>query len=162
MKTGAIFSDDTVYRYALWRVWDDSLPLVLFVMLNPSTADAELDDPTIRRVVGFAKAWGYGGAVVVNLFGFRATSPKVLKTAADPVGPDNDRYIREFCPPGTPVICAWSQDGSFKNRGNEVYGLIRECGGVPYYLKLTKAEPWHPLYLPASLTPILYERENIA
>src|SRR5262245_19133112 len=89
----ALISPCGLYRYWLTRTWDNSLRRVCWVMLNPSTADAEQDDPTIRRCVGFARSWGAGGIIVVNLFAFRASDPKALLRAADPVGPDNDGHI---------------------------------------------------------------------
>ena len=91
---GATFSRDRRYRYRLWRRWDRSRAVVAFVMLNPSTADAMHDDPTIRRCVGFARAWGFGGVDVVNLFALRATDTRALRKAADPIGPANDRHLR--------------------------------------------------------------------
>jgi hypothetical protein len=92
--SGATFDPTGAYRYALWRVWDGNRPPLVFVMLNPSIADAERDDPTIRRCLGFACAWGYGALTVVNLFALRATCPHTLRRAADPVGPDNDEHLR--------------------------------------------------------------------
>ena len=79
MRKGAIISKDKKHRYRLWRIWDDSLPKALFIMLNPSTADVMLDDPTIRRCIGFAKSWGYGGIYVGNIFSLRSSNPKDLK-----------------------------------------------------------------------------------
>src|SRR4028119_2392792 len=90
---GAIFDPTRTYRYALWRTWDAARPPVAFVLLNPSTADARRDDPTIRRCANFARTWGFGGLEVVNLFAFRATHPTDLKCAADPVGPQNDVHL---------------------------------------------------------------------
>jgi hypothetical protein len=78
MKKDAKLSDDKLYRYQLSRIWDETKPKVLFIMLNPSTADADVDDPTIRRVINFAKSWNYGGVYVVNLYAFRSTDPKGL------------------------------------------------------------------------------------
>lgn len=89
MEKTAIISEDEKYRYQLSRCWDETKPRILFIMLNPSTADANIDDPTIRRVISFAKSWGYGGVYVGNLFAFRSTDPKGLKQIADPVGENN-------------------------------------------------------------------------
>src|SRR5712664_2208515 len=83
------FSCCGLYRYWLRRHWDAELPPVCFVMLNPSTADAERDDPTIRRCCGFSRRWGYGGIVVVNLYAFRTSDPCCLRNAVHPVGPEN-------------------------------------------------------------------------
>lgn len=90
MRSGANFSRCRRFRYALWREWDATLPAVMLIGLNPSTADANHNDPTIRRCIGFARDWGFGGVRVLNLFAFRATYPDDLKAAADPVGPRND------------------------------------------------------------------------
>src|SRR4051812_17109287 len=93
-QRGALLSDDGLYRYRLWRIWEELAPVMVWVMLNPSTADADVDDPSIRKCVGFAKANGCGGIIVVNLFAWRATDPKELRAVADPVGPENDAHIR--------------------------------------------------------------------
>ncbi len=95
MTKGAAFDSTGTYRYALWREWDASAPRLGFVLLNPSTADAENDDPTLRRCMGFARAWGYGSLQIVNLFAYRATVPDALRWVADAVGPENDRHICE-------------------------------------------------------------------
>src|SRR5688572_12557148 len=98
--SGARFSECGTYRYVLWRQWNEVNGDVAFVGLNPSTADDEKDDPTIRRCIGFAKRWGYGGVVMLNLFAYRATRPDAMWAArvadADIVGPQNDAHIRLF------------------------------------------------------------------
>lgn len=106
----ARLSDDTRHRYTLGRRWGDG-PHAVFVMLNPSTADADQDDPTIRRCVAFARAWGLDGIHVVNLYAWRATQPADLWLAADPVGPENDYFLAcaaaEAAHSGLPIIAAW-------------------------------------------------------
>ena len=92
-RTGAEFDPTGAYRYSLWREWDARAPAVAFVMLNPSTADAARDDPTIRRCASFARSWGYGSLEVVNLFAYRASEPKRLRQTPDPIGPANDDYL---------------------------------------------------------------------
>lgn len=139
------------YRYWLERNWEKTPPMV-FVMLNPSTADADHDDPTIRRCVGFARREGAGGVIVVNLFGFRATDPRELSQATDPVGPKNATAIGEALLVAAvfekPVICAW---GSHKF-ANEQAKLIR-CRSIDFNIELaclgqTKSgAPRHPLYI---------------
>src|SRR5262245_13227298 len=99
------------YRYALTRTWGDPKKVVCWVMLNPSTADADQDDPTIRRCLGFSRAWGAGGLVVVNLFALRATDPDQLRIAADPVGPDNDSHLSTAAF-GRLVVAAWGARGA--------------------------------------------------
>lgn len=142
---GAIISDCGLYRYRLWRRWDDG-PTCVFVMLNPSTADSEKDDPTIRRCIGFAKREGCGRLEVVNLFAFRATSPAAMKAAADPVGPDNDFRIREATNHPSPlVIAAWGAHGSFRRRAADVgerFGADWMCLGFT-----AGGQPKHPLYV---------------
>lgn len=118
------------------------------LMLNPSTADATLDDPTIRRCRGFAKGWGMGGLVVVNLFAFRATSPAALKSSADPVGPENDDAIHDAVVGSRAVVAAWGVHGRLLGRADQVLGLLREIGREPMCLGVTKdGYPRHPLYV---------------
>lgn len=105
--SGATFSPCERYRYRLWRVWGAPQKRVLFVMLNPSTADDAKDDPTIRKCIGFAKRWGYGALDVVNLFAWRSTYPSVLLHANDPVGPDNDEMIAGAYTDAGAVVLAW-------------------------------------------------------
>ncbi len=100
MQTGAELSPCKAYRYALWRRWSDAPP-VLFVMLNPSTADESQDDPTIRRCISFAKQWGHGGIIVGNLFAFRSPYPNDLQTAADPIGPENNLWLERLAKQST-------------------------------------------------------------
>jgi hypothetical protein len=142
---------DGPYRLVLERSWDNR-PACGFIMLNPSTADATTDDPTIRRCIGFAKSWGFGGLVVLNLFAFRATNPKELERAYNPVGIFNDPTIFEYtraqvC--GT-IVAAW---GAHRVMGNEyrAESVIRLIGRPLYCLGTTKnGHPRHPLYVPSN------------
>lgn len=161
--TEATISPCGRYRYDLWRVWDELLPYAAFIMLNPSTADAAADDPTIRRCVGFARAWGYGGIVVTNLFAWRATDPRELRMARDPIGPDNDKAILRWATYARSgvVVCAWGAEAAtgkrplLRQQPAHVMLLLRRAGVTPHHLGLTQAgHPRHPLYLPASLTPV--------
>lgn len=157
LVAAAVISTCGRFRYTLTRAWDMSLPSVVYCMLNPSTADGAEDDPTIRRIVGFAKANGYGSLVVVNLFAFRATEPKALHDAGWPVGPENDTFIAQQCI-GRDVVCAWGSNvrkherrsiGS-QFRTDEVLGTLRLTSRL-YALSMTKdGIPGHPLYLPAN------------
>ena len=123
-------------------------------MLNPSTADAETDDATIRRCIGFAKAWGYDEMIVVNLFAFRATKPSDLFKAFDPVGPENMANLSSAALSAQAVVCAWGVHGSFKNQGFNVLCRLNDLGVKPLALARTKnGHPAHPLYLPKKLTP---------
>ncbi len=142
---GAIFDCTGAYRYRLWREWDAARPSVAFVMLNPSTADAEGDDPTIRRCIGFARTWGFGRLEVVNLFALRATDAVELRRHAEPVGPENDRHIRELVGGAAAVVAAWGCHGALSARADAVEALLppkifelgRTIGGAPR----------HPLYV---------------
>jgi hypothetical protein len=149
MKSGAAFSACRTYRYALWRKWADG-PRVLFVMLNPSTADATQDDPTIRRCIGFAKSWGYGSVAVGNLFALRTPSPRVLAAHARPIGAANDRWLRKLQRSAALVVAAWGNHGCLFERSAMVRSLLAE----PQTLGLTvQGYPRHPLYVAARTTP---------
>jgi len=143
--SGAVFSPCRSYRYVLWRTWDDKLPRVNFVGLNPSTADEVSDDPTMRRCRRFAEHWGFGGFIMTNLFAFRATKPSDLRGAADPIGSDNDLWLTRASGEAQIVVFAWGVHGAFLGR-NEV--IIRQIGSGGHCIGLTKhGHPAHPLYL---------------
>lgn len=155
----AVLSEDKKYRYLLARVWDKAKPSVLFVMLNPSTADAEVDDNTIRRCIDFAQRWGYGGLVVVNLYALRATDPKELWRVKDPVGPQNDQTIAGLAIRFDKIVCAWGANAK-PERANQVLSIIAavwkgNSKPAPVFcLGTTQAgEPLHPLRLAAD-TPL--------
>ena len=140
----AQFSSDRKYRYALWRIWNNEKPYVLFIGLNPSTADETEDDPTIRRCIQFAKDWEYGGICMVNLFAFRATDPKVIKNSIDPIGSENDMWLINLSQEAGFTIAAWGTNGSYQNRDKEVMELLPHI----WCLGTTKnGFPKHPLYL---------------
>lgn len=145
------------YRYSLERRWDNAPRYVLWVMLNPSIADAVLDDATIRRCMGYARAWGYGGILVGNLYAWRATDPRELDRAAnaglDVIGPENGRHLSTLIARASLVMCAWGRSGPLNQAKFEVMQRLRPPV-VPHYLKLNaNAEPAHPLRLPKSLKP---------
>jgi hypothetical protein len=118
-----------------------------FLMLNPSTADATLDDPTIRRCRGFADSWDCNGIVVVNIYGLRSTDPSALWKHPDPVGPENDYYIRQVARECGAVVCAWGVNAK-PERIADVVKLVRATGAELYCLGVTKdGHPKHPLYL---------------
>ena len=145
----AVLSADGVYRYRLDREWIGE-GRAAWVMLNPSTADAELDDPTIRRCIGFSKAWGLGALTVVNVFALRSTDPKALRGHADPVGPANDDYLRAAIDGASIVIAAWGQSWPkpFAERVGRVGQML---SGKAHHLGLTASgQPMHPLYRPAA------------
>lgn len=159
MTKDAKFSSDKIFRYSLWRIWDDTKPKIAFVGLNPSTADAEIDDRTIVKCTNYTKSWEYGGFYMVNLFAFRATDPYVLykvqneKGIESIVGMENDYHLKDAFDKAEKVICAWGNLGSFKDRNKAVLNLIEK----PFCLRKNKGgEPAHPLYLSKSLQPISY------
>lgn len=155
----AVLSDCGKYRYLLRRVVD---PLVrdtaLFIMLNPSVADATVNDATIRRCIRFTKDWGYHILEVVNLFAFRSTDPKKLKTADDPVGPDNDKWIRKRAEKASVIVAAWGTHGVLLERDQAVKKILSDFENPIHCLGVTQdGHPKHPLRLSASLKPILLE-----
>ena len=150
MENDAELSPCGQYRYALTRQWAEG-PRVLFVMLNPSRADAVEDDPTIGRCVGFAKSWGFGSLAVGNLFAFRTPSPALLVQAHDPIGADNEHWLDKLQRAADLTVAAWGNHGSFRGRGKAVARTLSS----PHILRLNKTgEPAHPLYIPADTRPI--------
>lgn len=150
LTRGAHFSRCRRYRYALWRRWATGDDYVLLVALNPSTADHRRDDPTIRRCIGFARDWGYSGLCVANLFAFRATYPRDLFSAEDPVGPRNDQWLRRLSSGASLVVAGWGNHGLHQGRAARVRALLPEL----HCLRLNSGgEPAHPLYLPKHLVP---------
>ena len=158
-QSGASFSACERYRYSLWRIWDESRPVVNFVMLNPSTADESASDPTVTRCIIFAKSWECGGIVVTNLFAFRATDPKEMFRSADPIGSGNDQALTDSAATASVVVCAWGNHGKHLDRATAVAVMLQRSGIRPHHLKLNRSgEPAHPLYLPRHLRPQIYER----
>lgn len=168
LENDATLSDCGHYRYVLSRLWNPERDTVVFCMLNPSTADAANDDPTIRKCVSLANSWGYGRLVVVNLFAFRATDPRELRKANNPVGPDNDVHIAEQTA-GRVTICAWGATAmqwptpkhmptlKWAARADAVRSLIEKLG-QPRHLGLTQDQhPRHPLYVPGTVRPSAFD-----
>lgn len=138
------------YRYTLERVWADNLPSVLFICLNPSTADEHVDDPTVRRCIGFARNLGFGSIMMTNLFAFRSTDPRGLLTATDPIGPENDAWLDRIHEQTDLAISAWGTKGCLLNRHRAVAARFPDlqCLGI------TKAgHPRHPLYIRSDARP---------
>lgn len=156
----AIFSQDRRYRYSLTRVWDSDKDNVLFIGLNPSTADEHSLDPTLRRCLGFASTWGFGSFTMVNLFALRATDPLVMKLSRDPIGEtihgfqQNNVHILHEARSAAKVIACWGAHGRHLGRGTEVRRLLQEVTIPLYVLKLNRdGSPAHPLYLPSNIQP---------
>jgi len=154
LRRAAGFSRCGRYRYWLTRTWDAARPAVCWLMLNPSTADAARDDPTIRRCMGLAGRWGHGAIVVVNLFAWRATDPAKLACAADPVGSANDGVLRRRAQ-GLRLIAAWGCQGNLLGRADAVLRLLGgrrlECVGVT-----AAGQPRHPLYVRGDVVPVAF------
>lgn len=155
-QRGAIFDETKQYRYSLWRTWDSRGASLAFVLLNPSQANEVDDDPTIRRCMGFARGWGYQSVEIVNLFAYRATKVSTLRKAKDPVGPENDLYIRQAAERADMLLYAWGNWGCLRGRNLEVQSLLQEfnsgCLGLT-----NKGNPKHPLYLPKQTRIVRYE-----
>lgn len=148
-RAWATFSQDRVYRWSLGRNLNDQrVTRCLWIMLNPSTADALYPDPTVRRCIAFTRAWGLDIVEVVNLFALMSTDPKKLRTHPEPVGARNDDVIRVHVEHATLVVCAWGTPGSFLDREATVAAIVghkAQCLGVN-----RDGSPKHPLYLRAS------------
>ncbi|MBE0009746.1 MULTISPECIES: DUF1643 domain-containing protein [unclassified Arthrobacter] len=149
---------DGDYRYELSRQWSiaDPTAVLTVIMLNPSTADGMLDDPTLRRCISLAKSAGADGLRVLNLFALRSTDPEVLVTAADPVGPANDEYLLAAARESTAIVAAWSGHKVARQRSGDVHAMLRANGVTLQCWGTTKlGHPRHPLYVRGStvLTP---------
>lgn len=150
-ESTAVLSPDQKYRYQLARRWGKVGKTVAFICLNPSTADADTDDPTVRRCIGYTKDWGGTQLLVGNLFGYRATDPRQLLKAEDPVGLENDMWLTEIITNSDIAIAAWGVLGSLRRRDA---AILEKYSKKLYALRLTKnGSPSHPLYLSAELKP---------
>lgn len=157
----AVYSDCERYRYSLTRVWDAVAPRVVFVMLNPSTATEIQNDPTIERCEQRARRLGFGGFRAVNIFALRATDPRDMRAASDPEGSDNEQQLTEAAGWADTVIAAWGVNGEHHNQGPLAADRLRAAGYQLYHLGLTKAgHPRHPLYLPYSAQPVLWDHSE--
>jgi hypothetical protein len=143
------------FRYFLSRAWDVGLPAAMFVMMNPSVADIDADDPTVARCQTFARSWGCGGLYVVNTFAYRATDQGRLLAADDPVGPENDRHILATAELSKIIVMAYGQPHkSLRQRGVDVCTMLKRHGHRLHALKLNAdGTPGHPLYLSGALKP---------
>ena len=153
MQARADFSPLPPLSLCIWRRWAAG-PQVLFVMLNPSTADETDDDPTIRRCIAFARSWGFGGLAVGNLFAFRTPSPAALRSTPRPVGEDNDDRLSRLRAESERAVAAWGDHGRFLGRGAAVRAALPRL----HHLGLTKlGEPRHPLYRPSHTEPVRWD-----
>ena len=157
-KSGAQFSAARTWRYALWRTWQEGEGHAMFIGLNPSTADETQDDPTVRKCMGFAKRWGYGGIYMLNLFAYRSTDPRALLHVEDPVGPQNNEHLAMYARSAGIVVAAWGAFKIAEKRGEFVDGLLRAQGANTanrlWHLRCLgvakSGAPRHPLYVPYS------------
>lgn len=164
----AVFSPCRRYRYWLDRTIAQGLltgaylgATVVFVMLNPSTADCHKNDPTVRRCIGFATRWGCARLIVTNAFALRSTDPRCLREVADPIGERNIDAIKDAVSvardTGGPVVVAWGGHGGLNDHDETVLGWIEAAGGRPLCLGTTRGGfPRHPLYVPAVVEPVAY------
>lgn len=161
--SGAKFSEDKKYRYTLWRQWNSAGERVAFVMLNPSTADAWTNDPTVERCHRRAIQWGFGSLVVVNIFALRSTDPAKLYTDSDPVGPENDKHLHHAAKYSHLIVCGWGSHGKLLKRGDTALAILRAASAkLPFCLKQNAdGQPAHPLYLPYSLKPFPILSPNV-
>ncbi|MFW6062394.1 MAG: DUF1643 domain-containing protein [Planctomycetota bacterium] len=150
------------YRYELRRIWDPAGDLCTWCCLNPSTADAYKDDPSVRRMINLSRAWGHGGMILVNLFAWRATDPRELSAARRTVGPANDGFIRAAAAEASRVIAAWGVRGALGGRAPQIAEILHEeTGGELQCLATTKrGYPKHPLYIAGDTQPRIYTPEH--
>ena len=148
MDKHAVMSPDRAYRYRLDRRWGSG-QAVVFLMLNPSTADADKDDATIRKCMGFARRWGNNAITVVNLYARRETNPALLHNNPDPVGPSNDAYIEEAVRETGAVIAAWGASSAARlDRVRHVDHLVRRFTAWMCLDCTGQGHPRHPLMMP--------------
>lgn len=153
----AVYSGCERYRYLLTREWAPAQGRALFIMLNPSTATEVQNDPTVERCERRARTLGFGAFRVCNIFAYRATDPRVMRAAPDPVGPDNDAAIVQSLPWADRVICAWGTHGAYLDRGAQVERMLRASATPLFHLGLSKAgHPKHPLYIGYAVQPVLW------
>jgi hypothetical protein len=159
----AEFSADGRYRTVLERRWDGrpfgSPGVCAWIMMNPSTADETVDDPTVRRARDFTRRWGFGAMVVLNAFALRATKPTMLLECEDPVGPGNDAAIADWAARADRVVVAWGlPPKKLRGRATELAAILARAGAKPLALKVTAdGQPGHPLYIAGDTEPKPWE-----
>ena len=153
MIRDAIFSKCKTYRYELHRIWDAEGPKIMFLMLNPSTANETIDDRTVSRCINYAQEWGYGGLLIGNLFSYRSRYPEKLFCPDDPIGPLNNFHLKEMSKRCERVICAWGNSSLIKKLNFDISKLNDIKAPLFYLEKMKDGTPKHPLYLRKSLLP---------
>ncbi len=162
-KRRAVFSACRQYRYRLSQIWQPENPPLYWLMLNPSTADEVKNDPTVERCERRARMWGYGGSVVLNIFAYRATEPGDMRAQKDPVGPDNDDWIRKLASKSqqVDVVAGWGEHGAHLDRGAHVIDIFKQKKGRISALKINASgHPAHPLYIAYKRTPFPMDLET--
>lgn len=155
LTRSACFDPTGTYRYRLDRGWDAVRPVLAIIMLNPSRADQRRDDPTIRRCIGLAQHWGYGALTVVNLFAYCTAYPRQLRQVADPVGPENDEYLKQVGQSVQDILLAWGNAGSLYGRDRAVLARLSVASGTLCCLGINgTGQPRHPLYVPRQTVPL--------
>lgn len=158
--SSAEFSDCGRFRYTLRRRWEAVGEEIAFIGLNPSTADAEKNDPTVTRCIGYAKRWGFAGMWMLNLFSWRSTDPQQLyerhKARLEIIGKGNDQAIARVCASAKRIVCAWGSHGALQDRGEILLRTVLRQHEL-HCLGITKdGHPRHPLYLRSDARPIRY------
>lgn len=157
MLKDAIIDQSGKYRYSLERCWGSDISNVVnFILLNPSTADATRDDPTVKACIAFAKGWGFDALIITNLFAYRVTQPSEMKVCNDPYGSENEAYLKQIAKKSKKVVIAWGNHGSHCDRDKEVLKMLSPIQKL-YCLGITKiGHPKHPLYVSRDTEPIVY------
>ena len=162
MSNACVFSADRRHRYSLIHRWDDMFTpagererSIAWICLNPSTADENQLDPTLRRIRGFSAGWGYTHFVMLNAFAFRATDPADMKVALDPVGPENDRWIRHWAERAERVIVGWGEHGGHLDRHRQVVALL-DPAKTFCLARNASGQPKHPLYVAQNTMPVRF------
>jgi hypothetical protein len=159
MTMEAVISDDGKYRYYLSRNWGGDGKVVTFIGLNPSKADAKQNDPTVVKCIRFAKSWGATKLLIVNLFAYRSSSPRDLLRVENPIGADNDAWIRRAVEEADIIVAAWGNNGNYLGRANEI---AKRFDGKLQALHLTKqGMPGHPLYIPADKKLVRFDNSEV-
>lgn len=162
MKMDAIFDSTKKYRYLLTREWNTNLPRLLYIMLNPSTADHETDDQTLKQCIFFAKKFEYGSLEVVNLFALISTDPEYIREHSDPIGINNDKYILEAATRANTIVVAWGEKHFINQRHNKVAKMLMNRGHDLYCLGIAKSgHPRHPSRMSHSIESLqLYSTDE--
>lgn len=158
ITSSARFNSTRTHRYSLWRIWNENIKPLVVIGLNPSTADEYENDPTVSKCIVWAREWGFGGLIMLNIFAYRATDPKEMKRHPEPVGEDNNKHILKHCERAGLILCAWGNDGAFRDRAKEVLALLESfdlyCMGTNQ-----DGSPKHPLYLKYKTKRELYRKK---